>query len=99
MRILVVGGGAREHALSWRLAGEAGVSEVVCAPGSPGIATAVRTVGVDVARPDAVLALAEAERVDLTVVGPEVPLSLGIADLFAGRERRLFGPTRAAAEL
>ncbi|MDP1572609.1 MAG: phosphoribosylamine--glycine ligase [Vicinamibacterales bacterium] len=99
MRILVVGGGAREHALSWRLAGEPGVTEVLCAPGNPGIAGMVRTLPVDPGDPGAVLALAEAERIDLTVIGPELPLSRGVADLFAARGLRLFGPTRAAAEL
>ncbi len=99
MRILVVGGGGREHALSWRLAAEPGVSDVVCAPGNPGIARVVRTTGVDAGSPDALLALAEAERIDLTIVGPELPLSRGVADLFAAAGRRLFGPTRAAAQL
>jgi phosphoribosylamine---glycine ligase len=99
MRILVVGGGAREHALAWRLASEPGVTHVLCAPGNPGIATAVRTMAVDAGRPEAVLALADAERIDLTIVGPELPLSRGVADLFAARGRRLFGPTRAAARL
>ena len=99
MRILVVGGGAREHAISWRLASEPGVSDVVCAPGNPGIATVVRTAVVDAGSPDALLALAEAERIDLTIVGPELPLSRGVADLFAAAGRRLFGPTRAAAQL
>jgi len=99
MRILVVGSGAREHALSWRLAGEPGVTEVLCAPGNPGIAATVRTSPVDPGDPAAVLALAEAQRIDLTVIGSELPLSRGVADLFAASGRRLFGPTRAAAEL
>lgn len=99
MRILVVGGGAREHALVWRLASEPGVAEVVSAPGNAGIARAARVVPVDGTSPDAVLALAEAERIDLTVVGPEAPLARGIVDIFAVRGRRVFGPTQAAARL
>ena len=71
MRILVVGSGAREHALVWKLAGEHGVSDIVCTPGNPGIAGAARCVPGDVADPEGLLRVAEAERVDLTVVGPE----------------------------
>jgi phosphoribosylamine---glycine ligase len=99
MRILVVGGGAREHALAWRLAGEPGVDDVVCAPGNPGIAGTVRTVPVDAGDPGAMLTLAESERIDLTVVGPELPLSRGVVDLFEERGRRIFGPSQAAARL
>ncbi len=83
MRVLVVGGGGREHALVARLAAERDVSELVAAPGNPGIAILARTVAVDVSRPDALLALADHEQIDLTVVGPELPLSVGVADAFA----------------
>jgi phosphoribosylamine--glycine ligase len=99
MKTLVVGAGAREHALVWKLTGERGVAEIVCAPGNPGIAAVARCIPVDVGDPSALLALAEREQIDLTVVGPEVPLSRGIADLFAARGRALVGPTRAAAAL
>jgi phosphoribosylamine--glycine ligase len=99
MKILVIGAGAREHALVWTLAREAGVSEVACAPGNAGIADIARTVPLDSADPAAVLALAEEMGADLTIVGPELPLTRGVADLFAARGRRLLGPTRAAAEL
>jgi phosphoribosylamine---glycine ligase len=99
MKILVVGSGAREHAFAWKLAHEQGVAGVVCAPGNPGIAAVARCVPADVADPAALLAIAEREQVDLTVVGPEVPLSRGIADLFASRHRPIVGPTRAAAQL
>lgn len=99
MRVLVIGGGAREHALTARLAEDRDAGELVVAPGNPGIARVARTVPVDIASLDAVLALAEREQIDLTVVGPELPLSLGIADRFAAEGRLLFGPTAAAARL
>jgi phosphoribosylamine--glycine ligase len=98
MKVLVVGGGAREHALAAALQAD-GRTDVVCAPGNPGIARDVRVVPVDAASPDAVLALAVAEAVDLTVIGPEAPLAAGVADRFAAAGRRLFGPTRAAAQI
>ena len=99
MRILVVGSGAREHALVWKLSGERGVSEIVCAPGNPGIATLARCVAADVSDPASLLAVADREQIDLTVVGPEAPLSRGIADLFASKSRAIVGPTKAAAAL
>lgn len=99
MRVLVIGSGAREHALAARLAADPGVAEVLCAPGNPGISRIARTLPVDVSNPDALLAIAGAEAADLTVVGPELPLSRGVADRFAARGRLLFGPTAAAARL
>lgn len=99
MRILVVGGGGREHALAWKLASEPGVGEVLCAPGNPGISAVARTVPAAAADVDALAALARRESVDLTVVGPELPLDRGIADRFASEGLRLFGPSRAAAQL
>ena len=100
-RILVLGGGGREHALAWRLAGEPGVEDVVCAPGSAGIGmtAGVRCLPVDPMEPVAVVALAEGEAVDLVVVGPEAPLSVGVADALADAGIAVFGPTRAAAAL
>jgi phosphoribosylamine--glycine ligase len=83
----------------WKLASEHGVSEVLCAPGNPGIADHARCVPGDVADPAAMLALATREAVDLTVVGPELPLSLGIVDLFTAEARPIVGPSRAAAAL
>src|SRR5262245_40543389 len=94
MNILVVGGGAREHAFCWKLAQEPGV-KVVCAPGNPGIAEAARVYATPVEHIDALLDLACQERVDLTVVGPEMPLALGLVDRFTGEGRRVLGPTRA----
>jgi phosphoribosylamine---glycine ligase len=99
MRILVVGSGAREHALCWRLSRDADVDSILAAPGNSGIAREFATAAVAPDDPDALLALAERERIDLTVVGPEAPLALGIAELFAARGRPLFGPSRLAAQL
>jgi phosphoribosylamine--glycine ligase len=99
MKVLVVGSGGREHALAWKLAGEPGVEDIVCAPGNAGIGAVARLAPVTAGDPDGLAALAERERIDLTIVGPELPLDRGIADLFADRGLRLFGPTRAAARL
>jgi phosphoribosylamine--glycine ligase len=99
MRVLVIGSGAREHALVHALRRSPGVKEVFAAPGNPGIAQAADVLSLSA---DDLPHLAEAAsdlRVDLTVVGPELPLALGIGDEFARRHLRLFGPTRAAAEL
>jgi phosphoribosylamine--glycine ligase len=102
MRVLVLGAGAREHALALRLARDPDVSEILCAPGNPGISDAARIVPGDLSRPEAfddLVALADRERIDLTVAGPELPLSLGIADRFAAAGRLLFGPSATAARL
>jgi len=99
MRLLVLGSGAREHALVARLAIDRDVAEIVAAPGNPGIARLARSASVDLGSPDSVLALADREQIDITVVGPELPLSLGVADRFAQEGRLLFGPTAAAAQL
>jgi phosphoribosylamine--glycine ligase len=99
MKILVVGSGGREHAIAWKLSRESSVSEVVCAPGNPGIAAVARVAPAAAGDVPALAALAERERIDLTVVGPELPLDRGIVDLFRARGLRIFGPSRAAAQL
>jgi len=99
MRVLVVGSGAREHALAVRLAADLDRVEVIGAPGNPGMAALGRVADVDLSNPAAILELATRERADLTVIGPELPLSLGVADRFAEAGRPLLGPTRAAAQL
>src|SRR5206468_12161814 len=99
MKVLVLGSGAREHAVCARLATPGEGAEGLCAPGNPGIAQVARLASVDLLDPAAALALAARERVDFTIVGPELPLSLGIADCFAAAGRLLLGPTQAAAKL
>src|SRR5262247_3638283 len=99
MRLLIVGGGAREHAIAWKLTGERQVHEVVCAPGNVGIAAIARCVSVDPADPESVLAVIEREGIDLTVIGPELPLSVGVVDLLTSKGRLVLGPMKAAAQL
>jgi phosphoribosylamine--glycine ligase len=99
LKVLVLGGGGREHALAWAVSKSPRVGEVVCAPGNGGIAGVARCVPVDGANLAAMLEVVERERPDLTVVGPEVPLALGLVDALESRGLRVFGPTRAAAEL
>ena len=101
MKILVIGSGGREHALAWKLAQSARVSEVLVAPGNAGTAKEpkCRNVAVKVSDIDGLLKLAVEEGVGLTVVGPEVPLVLGVVDAFRAASLRIFGPTAAAAQL
>ena len=98
-RVLVVGGGAREHALVRALRADPDVTEVLVAPGNAGIAAEVRTHPLDVTDPEAVAALATALAVDLVVIGPEVPLVAGAADAVRAAGIDCFGPSRAAARL
>ncbi|MCA9669148.1 MAG: phosphoribosylamine--glycine ligase [Myxococcales bacterium] len=99
MKVLVIGSGGREHALCYRLAKSASVSEVLCAPGNPGTARCGENVAVDATDLDGLVALARERAVDLTVVGPEAPLCAGIADRFAEAGLLLLGPSAAAAQL
>jgi phosphoribosylamine--glycine ligase len=101
MKILIVGSGGREHALAWKCAQSPRVSEVLVAPGNGGTATEPRVRNVDVPAEDvpALVALAKAERVGLTIIGPEGPLVIGVVDAFAAAGLRCFGPRQAAAQL
>jgi phosphoribosylamine--glycine ligase len=99
MKVLILGSGGREHALAWAVARSQRVTEVVCAPGNGGMAQGARCVPVNVKDLEAMVGLVEAERPDLTIVGPELPLSLGIVDALAERGIKAFGPTKAAAML
>lgn len=96
--MLVIGSGGREHALARTLAKRANVS-VTCAPGNAGIARDVSVVPIDAGNVDALLGLANREKFDLTVVGPELPLERGVVDRFHAAGHRIFGPTQAAARL
>ncbi|HEY7755491.1 MAG TPA: phosphoribosylamine--glycine ligase [Actinomycetota bacterium] len=99
MRVLVVGGGGREHALVWRLARDPGIDRILSAPGNAGIAGLAECVAVRADDVPGIVDLVERERVDLTVVGPEGPLVAGLADALDAAGRPVFGPTRAAARL
>lgn len=99
MKILVLGSGGREHALVWKLRQSARVSKVYCAPGNGGIADEAECLAVDLKNLDSMVALGEQVRPDLTVVGPELPLTLGVVDEFTRRGWPVFGPTKAAAQL
>ena len=99
MTILIIGSGAREHALAWRLSGAPGVRRVVCAPGNPGMEDVADLRPVDAASPVAVADLAMRENAALTIIGPELPLSRGVADMLSARGLPVLGPTQAAAAL
>jgi phosphoribosylamine--glycine ligase len=99
MKVLILGSGGREHALAWAVARSPRVTQVVCAPGNGGMAQIARCVPVDLKDLTAMVRLAEAEQPALTIVGPELPLSLGVVDVLEERGLRVFGPTRAAAML
>ena len=99
MRVLVIGGGGREHALAWKLKQSPRVKELTCAPGNAGMAALGECVAVDVNDVAALAALAETIKADLTVIGPEAPLVAGVADEFTRRGLAIVGPTKGAAEL
>jgi phosphoribosylamine--glycine ligase len=97
IKLLLVGGGGREHALAWRLRQEDPSIEIFAAPGNPGIATVATCVPIAATDVDALLRFAQQESVDWTLVGPEAPLAAGIVDTFRAAGQPIFGPTRAAA--
>ena len=99
MNVLVIGGGGREHALAWKLAQSARAQQVFVAPGNGGTALDSRLQNVPITDPVALADFAVAQKVTLTVVGPEAPLSAGVVDVFRARGLRIFGPTQAAAQL
>jgi phosphoribosylamine---glycine ligase len=100
VRILLLGSGAREHAIGWKLAQSPLIDELISCPGNPGLATVGSTdPGVDPMDPDAVVALAQWEHIDLVVIGPEGPLASGVADALTDAGIAVFGPSRAAARL
>lgn len=99
MKILVIGGGGREHALVWKIAQSPLVTQIYCAPGNPGTAQLATNLPIKVEEIDKLLGFAKSEGIDLAVVGPELPLSLGIVDLFREYGVKIFGPSRAAARI
>lgn len=99
MKVLVVGGGGREHALAWKLAQSSKVTQVFCAPGNAGTAALGTNVDIQAEDIDQLRAFALEEKIDLTVVGPEVPLTMGIVDVFRAAGLKIFGPTAKAAEI
>ena len=99
MKVLVIGGGGREHALVWKLAQSPRITKLYCSPGNGGIALDAECVPADVKNLDSLVALATKLQPDLTVVGPELPLTLGVVDEFQSHGWPIFGPTRAAAQL
>ena len=99
MRILVIGGGGREHALCWKLKSGENVEKVYCAPGNAGIAADAECVNIPVGNLEELAEFAENNSIDLTVVGPEVPLCAGIADFFRSRNLNIFGPDKHGAAL
>ena len=101
MKVLIVGGGGREHALAWKCAASARVTNVLVAPGNAGTAAEAKVRNVNVAAEDVagLVQLAASEQVDLTIIGPEAPLVAGAVDAFAARGLKCFGPSKAAARL
>ena len=101
MNVLIVGGGGREHALAWKAAQSARVAKVYVAPGNAGTAREAKCENVAIAAEDvdALLHFAQQQKIDLTLIGPEAPLALGIVDRFRAAKLRCFGPTQAAAQL
>lgn len=99
MKVLVVGGGGREHALCWKIGQSPLVETLYCAPGNPGIAELAECVNIAADEIETLCEFALAEKIDLTVVGPEVPLTMGIVDTFQEAGLEIFGPNRAAAQI
>jgi len=99
LKVLVIGSGGREHALVWKLSQSTKVAKIFCAPGNTGIAEIAECLDIKADDIDALLNFAKYEGIDLTVVGPEVPLTAGIVDTFVKAERRIFGPDKSGARL
>ena len=99
MKVLLLGSGGREHALAWKIKQSSRVTELYCAPGNGGICADAQCVSVDLKSVDSILEVANRLRPDLTVVGPELPLTLGVVDEFQKRDLPIFGPTAKAARL
>src|SRR4030042_7148154 len=99
MKVLVVGGGGREHALVWKIAQSPRVTKIYCAPGNAGISGQATLVPIKASDLNGLLEFALKEGIDMTIVGPEEPLTKGIVDLFESKGLSIFGSTQKAAEL
>ncbi len=99
MKMLIIGGGGREHAIAWKIAQSPKVEKIFCAPGNPGIADYAQCLNIDVNDITSLLTFAYEEQIDLTIVGPEAPLVAGIVDVFEDHDLRIFGPSKVAAQL
>src|SRR5206468_6233150 len=99
MKVLVIGSGGREHALVWKISQSPKVKKIYCAPGSAAIGELAACVAIGSEQSEKLAEFARQEKIDLTVVGPELPLTLGITDLFESRGLRIFGPNKTAAQL
>ena len=99
MRVLVIGSGGREHSICWSVKKSSKVSQIFCAPGNAGIASIVKTVNIKADNIDALLNFALEEKIDLTIVGPEQPLAIGIVDLFRENGLLIFGPNKFSSQL
>ena len=98
-KVLVIGSGGREHALVWKIAQSPAVGKIYAAPGNPGIAEYAECIDLPADQPEGLLRLAQEKEIDLTVVGPEIPLTAGVVDVFQAAGQKIFGPTQAAAQL
>jgi phosphoribosylamine---glycine ligase len=99
MKILVIGGGGREHALTWKLKQSSDAERIFCAPGNAGTAEIAENVAISASDLEALVRFAKENRIDLAVIGPDDPLAAGIIDLFTGEKLRAFGPTKSAARI
>tara|TARA_Y100000741_G_scaffold115575_1_gene86740 strand:- start:1487 stop:2761 length:1275 start_codon:yes stop_codon:yes gene_type:complete len=99
MRVLVIGSGGREHSICWSVKKSSKVSQIFCAPGNAGIASIVKTVNIKADNINALLNFALEEKIDLTIVGPEQPLAIGIVDLFRENGLLIFGPNKFSSQL
>ena len=99
MKILVVGGGGREHAICWKLSKEANVDKIYCAPGNAGISNVAQCIDIQDSNIENLLNFAKENQIDLTIVGPEIPLVAGIVDKFEKEGLKIFGPNKKCAQL
>ncbi len=99
MNVLIIGSGGREHAIAWKLSSENNVKKIYCAPGNPGIANVAQCLNIDDSDIDSLVKFAKENQIDLTIVGPEVPLVNGIVDEFEKENLRIFGPNKKCSQL